>query len=208
MTMNQQKINDLIIVGYVIVWLLTGLTPYSLTPYLFLGLLLILLLNCKALLKTWFLQSTKTQVLKGAGYALIALGFEVLGFWLALTSNLPVKSTENNNVLVEEVLKYPIYIVYIGLIALILEELVFRYAIFNRLNDWICKGKFSRKIGVILAAVLTSILFSLVHGTLALPYILMGMFLQWIYLKYDNCLVNMITHIVINVTTLVLILML
>lgn len=56
MTMNQQKINDLIIVGYVIVWLLTGLTPYSLTPYLFLGLLLILLLNCKALLKTWFLQ--------------------------------------------------------------------------------------------------------------------------------------------------------
>lgn len=205
MTMNQQK-NDLIIVGYVIVWLLTGLTSYSLVPYLFLGLLLILLLDCKALLKTWFLQLTRIQVLKGVGFALLALIIEVLGFWLAVMSNIPVKSTENNNALVQEVLKYPIYIAYIALIAPILEELVFRYALFNRINNWIYKGKFSIKTGVILSIVLTSVLFSLVHGTLELPYILMGIYLQWIYLKNDNVLVNMFTHIVINSATLILIL--
>lgn len=198
------NLNNVAIISYVCIWLLTGLLPYNVAPYLFLGLLFFLLYSYKKLLNLWFRQLTKIKILKGLGYAFVVLIFEGLGIWLALISNVSIKPINNNSVLIQEVLKNPSYISYISLTAPILEELVFRYALFNKFSSWISTDKISKMTRLILASILTSIIFSLAHGTLALPYIFMGLFLQWIYLKNDNGLVNMITHIMINLTTLIL----
>lgn len=101
----------------------------------------------------------------------------------------PMES-ENTMMLVEVVRNYPIFILLIGLAGPIMEEFVFRKAIFGMLVD---------KTGGIGAAVISSLIFAFIHfDGLLLVYSSMGFVFSWLYYKTKNIWTPIIAHCLMN----------
>ncbi len=101
----------------------------------------------------------------------------------------PMES-ENTLMLVEVVRNYPIFILLIGVVGPIMEEFVFRKAIFGMLVD---------KTGGIGAAVISSLIFAFIHfDGLLLVYSSMGFVFSWLYFKTKNIWTPIIAHCLMN----------
>jgi len=101
----------------------------------------------------------------------------------------PMES-ENTQMLVEVVRNYPAFILLIGVVGPIMEEFVFRKAIFGMLID---------KTGGIGAAVISSLIFAFIHfDGLLLVYSTMGFVFSWLYFKTKNIWTPIIAHCLMN----------
>lgn len=101
----------------------------------------------------------------------------------------PMES-ENTQMLVEVVRNYPIFILLIGVVGPIMEEFVFRKAIFGMLIE---------KTGGIGAAVISSLIFAFIHfDGLLLVYSTMGFVFSWLYFKTKNIWTPIIAHCLMN----------
>ncbi|OJF93044.1 CPBP family intramembrane glutamic endopeptidase [Alkalibacterium sp. 20] len=101
----------------------------------------------------------------------------------------PMES-QNTQMLIEVVRNYPIFILLIGLAGPIMEEFVFRKAIFGMLVD---------KTGGIGAAVISSLIFAFIHfDGLLLVYASMGLVFSWLYYKTKNIWTPIIAHCLMN----------
>ncbi|SFC55320.1 hypothetical protein SAMN04488102_11037 [Alkalibacterium subtropicum] len=101
----------------------------------------------------------------------------------------PMES-QNTQMLVEVVRNYPIFILLIGVAGPIMEEFVFRKAIFGMLVE---------KTGGIGAAVISSLIFAFIHfDGLLLVYSSMGFVFSWLYFKTKNIWTPIIAHCLMN----------
>ncbi|MDZ7834747.1 MAG: type II CAAX endopeptidase family protein [Alkalibacterium sp.] len=101
----------------------------------------------------------------------------------------PMES-ENTQMLIEVVRNYPIFILLIGLAGPIMEEFVFRKAIFGLLVE---------KTGGVGAAVISSLIFAFIHfDGLLLVYSSMGFVFSWLYYKTKNIWTPIIAHCLMN----------
>ncbi|WP_368645250.1 lysostaphin resistance A-like protein [Alkalibacterium putridalgicola] len=101
----------------------------------------------------------------------------------------PMES-QNTQMLVEVVRNYPVFILLIGVAGPVMEEFVFRKAIFGMLIE---------KTGGIGAAVISSLLFAFVHfDGLLLVYSSMGFVFSWLYFKTKNIWTPIIAHCLMN----------
>lgn len=102
----------------------------------------------------------------------------------------PMES-ENTRLLVELVRSYPLFILLIGIAGPIMEEFVFRKALFGLMYD---------KLGGIGAAVISSLLFAFIHfDGLLLVYSSMGLVFAWLYFKTKNIWTPIIAHCLMNI---------
>lgn len=102
----------------------------------------------------------------------------------------PMES-ENTRLLVEVVRSYPLFILLIGIAGPIMEEFVFRKALF---------GLMYGKLGGIGAAVISSLLFAFIHfDGLLLVYSSMGLVFAWLYFKTKNIWTPIIAHCLMNI---------
>lgn len=101
----------------------------------------------------------------------------------------PLES-ENTRLLIELVRTYPLFILLIGIAGPIMEEFVFRKALF---------GLMYTKLGGIGAAVISSLLFAFIHfDGLLLVYSSMGLVFSWLYFKTKNIWTPIIAHCLMN----------
>lgn len=101
----------------------------------------------------------------------------------------PIDS-ENTQRIIEIVRMYPWFLLSVGVFGPIMEEFVFRKALFGLLTE---------KIGGIGAAVISSLLFSLVHfDGHYLLYSSMALVFCWLYYKSRNIWTPIIAHCLMN----------
>ncbi|PRY83411.1 CPBP family intramembrane glutamic endopeptidase [Alkalibacterium olivapovliticus] len=99
--------------------------------------------------------------------------------------------SENTQMLVEVVRTYPAFLLLIGVTGPIMEEFVFRKALFGMLVG---------KLGGIGAAVISSLIFAIIHfDGLLLVYSTMGLVFAWLYYKTKNIWTPIIAHCLMNV---------
>lgn len=89
------------------------------------------------------------------------------------------------------------------LLAPFFEELVFRYSLFKNLA--------TSNFKMILAALLSSLLFGLIHynnfnGSVirTIPYMVVGLFYCWVYYRYKNIFYTILMHLLVNWINLLL----
>ncbi|MBF0710253.1 MULTISPECIES: CPBP family intramembrane glutamic endopeptidase [unclassified Gemella] len=98
----------------------------------------------------------------------------------------------------------PIIILYVVVFAPILEELVFRKAIFAYLYDIINTSR--EKLRFILAAFLSGLIFAIPHdgiSPIAIVYIVMAMIFAYLYKKTSNIIAPITAHILMNLAVVI-----
>lgn len=104
--------------------------------------------------------------------------------------------SENTQFLMEVVRNYPFFLLLVGVAGPVMEEFVFRKAIFGLLID---------RIGGIGAAVISSLLFAFVHfDGLLLVYSSMGLVFAWLYFKTKNIWTPILAHSLMNVAAVLI----
>lgn len=104
--------------------------------------------------------------------------------------------SENTQFLMEVVRNYPLFLLLVGIAGPVMEEFVFRKAIFGLLID---------RIGGIGAAVISSLLFAFIHfDGLLLVYSSMGLVFAWLYFKTKNIWTPILAHCLINVAAVLI----
>lgn len=137
-----------------------------------------------------------TMIFKSSAWAMVLLIIEIT-ILLAVTISIKQHMTnQHTEMLVSLVRSQRWYIVYLMLGAPLLEELVFRKALFE-----LIKGP--NKVTQTFAVIVVSLFFALIHQDKAyIGYFLFGVFLQWEYIHYQDIRYSMITHAVLNSLTL------
>lgn len=97
----------------------------------------------------------------------------------------------NTEVIVEVAKAVPLFMVVIAIIGPILEEIVFRLIIF---------GALYQKFNFWIAAIVSSLIFSVVHADLehTLVYVAVGLTFAFLYVKTKRILVPIVAHVAIN----------
>ncbi|MCD8505754.1 MAG: CPBP family intramembrane metalloprotease [Alkalibacterium thalassium] len=104
--------------------------------------------------------------------------------------------SENTQFIMEVVRNYPLFLLLVGIAGPVMEEFVFRKAIFGLLID---------RIGGIGAAVISSLLFAFVHfDGLLLVYSSMGLVFAWLYFKTKNIWTPILAHCLMNVAAVLI----
>ncbi|GEN49641.1 CPBP family intramembrane glutamic endopeptidase [Alkalibacterium pelagium] len=104
--------------------------------------------------------------------------------------------SENTQFLMEVVRNYPFFLLLVGVAGPVMEEFVFRKAIFGLLID---------RIGGIGAAVISSLLFAFIHfDGLLLVYSSMGLVFAWLYFKTKNIWTPILAHCLMNVAAVLI----
>jgi len=105
--------------------------------------------------------------------------------------------SENTQMLTNMSRSIPLFMIIPAIIGPILEELVFRKVLF---------GTFYKKMNFFFAALLSSLIFGLMHGEiqLMLTYTAMGFVFSFLYVKTKRIMVPIITHAGMNTLVLVL----
>ncbi|SDK14159.1 CPBP family intramembrane glutamic endopeptidase [Alkalibacterium thalassium] len=104
--------------------------------------------------------------------------------------------SENTQFIMEVVRNYPLFLLLVGIAGPVMEEFVFRKAMFGLLID---------RIGGIGAAVISSLLFALIHfDGLLLVYSSMGLVFAWLYFKTKNIWTPILAHCLMNVAAVLI----
>ena len=131
--------------------------------------------------------------------ALVAVGFNVMVSMLLPLLPFPeswIASYQQNSSVIGDGNVVIAWICTI-LLAPVLEEIVFRGLVYTRLKQGMPK---------IVAAVITSLLFALVHGTIiwGIYTFLLSMILIWTFETYQSLTANILLHLFFNLTGMVL----
>ncbi|GAA0482773.1 type II CAAX endopeptidase family protein [Alkalibacterium indicireducens] len=104
--------------------------------------------------------------------------------------------SENTQFIMEVVRNYPLFLLLVGIAGPVMEEFVFRKAMFGLLID---------RIGGIGAAVISSLLFAFIHfDGLLLVYSSMGLVFAWLYFKTKNIWTPILAHCLMNVAAVLI----
>lgn len=145
----------------------------------------------------------------GVIWGLIGVGIEIGSILLLLMlHHVSIRSLNTTNIL-NMVKQLPVFIIYVILIAPLLEELVFRQAMYERIKSWLDRhaASLNSKVRFLAAAVCVGFIFAMVHSdSTVFEYIMISVLLQVIYHHYKDIRVSMITHLVFNLSTIFLLL--
>lgn len=197
-----------IVISYYLIWLgsslLAGKTAY-LSSYTMAGLDTIMLIAI-----FWRSKELKRPIdinlLKGIGWGLVAWGavlLVMLGI-KALTNN--TVGSSNTGLILHMMHKQWLYMVYIVIVAPLLEEIVFRQCLYRRIDTWMTKHwpGMLHKAQFIAAALVVALFFAAMHGDTSLwEYALISLVLQGLYQRYGDLRVSMAANLVFNLTTLI-----
>lgn len=133
----------------------------------------------------------------GWGFAGLALAWVVLGIYIGIVDLINVDklepvSTINDDVLFKHVGLVALIGVLVVLVAPVAEEIIFRGFLL---------GGLARRVGPILAALASSLLFAAVHydvGSL-IPFTLIGLVFTFVYLRSGNLTSAILAHFLFNV---------
>ncbi|GAA0356179.1 type II CAAX endopeptidase family protein [Alkalibacterium iburiense] len=210
---SNKKAATQIIVLYIIIQLVTAIVPFyfpeSSGPELFLTFSIVMF-SLGALGMIWivrrqqmqfdfedsFSQQRKEILTWGIAGVFIALFVQNIASIIeVIVLNSPMES-QNTEQIMQIVSSYPVFLILAGIAGPIMEEFVFRKAIFGMLID---------KIGGIGAAVVSSLLFAFIHfDGLLLVYSSMGFVFAWLYYKTKNIWTPIIAHCLMNIMAVVL----
>lgn len=138
-----------------------------------------------------FRKNKSTILLWGLVGMFIALIVQNVASIIEVTFLGSSMESQNTQMLVEVVRTYPAFILLIGVTGPIMEEFVFRKAIFGFLLN---------KLGGIGAAVISSLIFAFIHfDGLLLVYSSMGLVFAWLYYKTKNIWTPVIAHCLMNI---------
>lgn len=138
-----------------------------------------------------FRSHTGTIVLWGLAGMFIALLTQFAASIIEVNFLGSSMESENTQMLVEVVRSYPAFLLLIGITGPIMEEFVFRKALFGMLTG---------KLGGIGAAVISSLIFAFIHfDGLILVYSSMGLVFAWLYFKTKNIWTPIIAHCLMNI---------
>lgn len=214
---NNNKAALMMIVFYIVIQLLTVIVPEFLPESAGTGMFLtssIVLFSIGALGMVWierkqnmhfnFEDSFSTQkkeiLIWGITGVFIALAVQYFASIIeVLFLGSPIES-ENTLQIMEVIMQYPLFLILAGIAGPIMEEFVFRKAIFGILID---------KIGGVGAAVISSLIFALIHfDGFLLVYSSMGFVFSWLYYKTKNIWTPIIAHCLMNIMAVVINIML
>lgn len=109
--------------------------------------------------------------------------------------------SQNTQVINAVIKQYPIFILYVGILAPLLEEIVFRKAIFSYLYD-IMDGS-NKIIRFVIPGIITGLLFAIPHdgfSPLILVYVAMSLVFSGLYLYTKRIITPIIAHLLLNFT--------
>ncbi|GAA0431980.1 CPBP family intramembrane metalloprotease [Lentibacillus halophilus] len=181
-----------------LLWVLTPLSRYDATIYWSVISFLIGLVVVLWLLRPDMKQNNSSQA---AGVGRIIL-WSAAGLVMAYISNSMASSIErvlfgvdptsqNTEMIMDITRSVPVFAAITTIIAPILEEIVFRKIIF---------GELYKRMNFFIAAVLSALIFSVIHMELAhtLVYASMGFVFAFVYVKTKRIIVPIIVHMAMN----------
>ncbi|RSK25679.1 CPBP family intramembrane metalloprotease [Bacillus sp. HMF5848] len=128
--------------------------------------------------------------------------WSILGIFLAMfaqgiavnieTNLLGIKpGSENTQMIMEIVKAAPLFIIVTSIVAPILEELIFRKIIF---------GSLYKRTNFFIAAIISSLIFAVIHMDLkhTLVYTAMGLVFAFLYVKTNRIIVPIMAHVAMN----------
>ncbi len=111
------------------------------------------------------------------------------------------QNTQNINQIIRQ---YPIFILYVGILAPVLEELVFRKAVFGYFFDIIISK--NKVLRFVISGLLSGLLFAIPHdgfSPMLIIYVIMGLLFSGLYLYTKRIITPIIAHILMNFTVVV-----
>lgn len=156
----------------------------------------------KALLISYLLRDVLVDSLKSflnkknLGYIVMSVAI-IFVFQLAfilITDRLSLSGHKTSSLLVQQSL---VSILIVGLLAPLVEELVFRYAMIDMMKNF----------GVYMKVIVSSLVFALAHinnPTFLLVYFIMGLVFSMSYIKSKNIYVPIFIHVIFNTSIQVL----
>ena len=182
-------------------------------------ILLLMILNMIAIIVSFIYLSKNTinNIEKNQWSVLKSVGVGVLGFFviailqMTLSLIMMVLSkifgfdyvSENTQMISQIIKSYPLFIIMPVVFAPILEELVFRKAIFGYFYD-ILKGS-NKVIQFLISSILAGIIFALPHdgfSPIMIIYIIMSLVFSGMYLLTKRIITPMIAHFLMNLTVM------
>lgn len=106
------------------------------------------------------------------------------------------ESSENTDSIIAVAKKYPLFVIIPILSAPILEEILFRKILFSLLDE---------RFGFMIAAIVSSTIFSLIHQDYShfLVYFAMGFVFAYLYARTQRILVPILVHMALNSVTVI-----
>lgn len=111
------------------------------------------------------------------------------------------QNTQNINQIIRQ---YPIFILYVGILAPVLEELVFRKAVFGYFFDIIISK--NKVLRFAISGLFSGLLFAIPHdgfSPMIVIYVIMGLLFSGLYLYTKRIITPIIAHILMNFTVVV-----
>lgn len=199
----------MIIFSYTIIWvislLLTGLGNQFASNFLMI-MFTVLLAFIIIFKQPWKQRLKLRKIFIGIGWGIFAIAAEMLLLFLVSLIVHQQHASLNTSHLLQLISKMPIYIVYVCLIAPILEEIIFRWALFNKVDKQINKLQdMNSKVKFVLSASIVGFIFGIFHADNSVfEYLVISIFFQLLLHRYHNIKVPIIAHITYNTGTLLL----
>lgn len=207
--LSEDGVGRIAVIMYAFLWLFCGLAGYLQLVISFgmlLGLVCFLKYKIDGQVKVLNWKSIWAGLLYGICLIILELLFLI---FITVLSHSELKSS-NTDLIVRLIKQNPLMIVYVCLVAPVIEEIVFR----KYLYQMILKGLKSRfkdlneKMLVMISSVFVGILFSVAHSdNTIIVYLLMSCAFQYIYLKHKDIRPVIITHIFVNCMTALMLLL-
>lgn len=187
-----------VFLGAPLLYALFSLNAYQANGYwsvisFIIGLIVILLLMRPDM------RSERNTLASGPG---VSLGWIVVGFFMAIFSQAAAvwiemnlfgirQASENTEVIMDLAKQAPLFVIIPALIAPILEEIIFRKIIF---------GTLYKRTGFIIAALISSVIFGIIHGEPKhlLIYASMGFVFAYLYMRTKRIIVPIAVHMALN----------
>lgn len=210
--MNSSRRIDLkwfVIFSYTVIWIAAVLLTSSNSQLAsnFLMIMFSALLVLVIILKQSWKQKLKIKkMVVGIGWGIFAIAAEMLLLLLVSLAVHQQQASLNTSHLLQLISKMPVYIVYVCLIAPTLEEIVFRWALFNKVTKLFNKLQdMNGKVKFILSASVVGFIFGIFHAdNSVLEYLIISIFFQLLFHRYHDIKVPIIAHITYNTGTLLL----
>lgn len=215
-----RQLNCWSVVGYFMIFVLLACLPIRIAKYgsiiqFFLCLLFALLLlwannkeSAESDAARTFTAFRKKKnfspklVMASIAWGLLILGTEVVVLFIIYEMNHVTFYSSNTERVIQTIKQYPFYVLYTIAVAPILEELVFRKSLYSVLYKWLPSWR-HLTIKMIVASLITAFIFALMHNDNSLiEYIVISLYLEALYLHYQDIRVSIIAHLTFNAVTL------
>lgn len=134
---------------------------------------------------------------------MLALGLLIPSVWLE--EMLDVEVEDDLMRLMESIIREPLGFVAVGLVAPVVEEIVFRGAILRRCLEYFSRAQYNNKVSEDnshwIAIAVSALAFAVAHGNMAqgLHAFLLGLLLGWLYYRTRSVIPGIVLHWVNNI---------